>query len=72
MHTTQQQFFVPAPNAHARPEDVVAVVTHYARQAGVEPTNADFARGGYWAAIGRQNDGMIAAGWAPPNPTVKP
>jgi hypothetical protein len=58
-------FYLPPPSADARPEDVVRVVSYYAKQAGVEPTNADYARAGYWAAVGRQSDAAVMRGGCP-------
>lgn len=77
-------FYLPPPSKDARPEDVANVVAYYAKQAGVaEPTNADYARAGYWSAIGRDNDRRIAQGgcirgneadrtWAASYPTLVP
>lgn len=58
-------FSLPPKNPTNRPEDVVRVVDYYAEQAGVEPTNADYARYGYWEAVGRQSDARVMAGWCP-------
>lgn len=54
--TDMSNFYIPKPSDTDRPEDVVRVVAYYAEQAGVEPTDADYARGGYWAALGRFQD----------------
>lgn len=57
-----QPFYLPPPSNDARPEDVANTVAYYAKQAGVTPNHADYARAGYWSAIGRDNDYRIARG----------
>lgn len=70
MTDTTTAFYLPQPDPTARPEDVVRVVAYYAARAGAEPTNADYARGGYWAAVGRTSDARVMAGHSPVGQTA--
>jgi hypothetical protein len=66
MTEAQNAFYLPPPNLTNRPEDVVNRVAYFAQQAGVvEPTRADYARAGYWAAVGRTNDARVLNGMCP-------
>lgn len=58
-------FYLPPPSVSQRPEDVANMVAHYAKEAGVEATDADYARAGYWAAVGRADDAAVTRGGCP-------